>query len=513
VNAAALLQRLGDLHPASPALLDEGGARNWAETRERVARLAGALRGLGADAGDRVALLALNEPRCLEAHLAVAWLGAVVVPLNARLSPAEIRFQIMDAGAGLCLVGQALRSLAREAVPDLPRVVLGAAAADAGERASEALLARAEPVRAPVALAGNETLGIFYTGGTTGIPKGVMLSHDNLLANAANMAPAVGYGGEDVHLHVAPLFHLADLGSTWAALTVGSAHAFLPAFRAESVLAAVERYRATVTLLVPAMVTSILRSPELGRHDLASWRLLHYGGAPIAEDALARALERLPCGLMQGYGQTEATQTICLMGPDAHRRAAARPALLRACGVPIAGVQVRVVDGADRPARPGEVGEVVVRGPTVMQGYWNRPGETAEALRGGWLRTGDLATTDEEGFLYLLDRKKDMIVSGGENVFSAEVESALAHHPAVLDAAVIGVPDEVWGERVHAVVVLVPGRPTTPDELREHCRGFIGGFKVPRSFEFRESLPRTATGKIQKAVLREAHWVGRARRI
>jgi acyl-CoA synthetase (AMP-forming)/AMP-acid ligase II len=240
---------------------------------------------------------------------------------------------------------------------------------------------------------------------------------------------------------------------------------------------------------------------------------LHYGGAPIGAETLSLALSRLPCELVQGYGQTEATHTICLLTPAEHRAALAQPERLAACGRPIAGVEVRVVDGEGRPCGAGQPGELCARGPTVMPGYWRRPRETAEALREGWLRTGDVARVDGEGFVYLLDRLKDMIVTGGENVFSAEVERALAAHPAVQEAAVIGVPDARWGERVHAVVVLAPGAGAAVSELEAHCRARVGGYKVPRSFEFRPELPRNAAGKIQKAELRAPHWSGRNRAI
>jgi long-chain acyl-CoA synthetase len=309
------------------------------------------------------------------------------------------------------------------------------------------------------------------------------------------------------------MFHLADLGYCWTMLLVGGAHAFLPQWSPAAFLATVERTHATFTLLAPAMIGALVRAPELGRHDLSSLRRLMYGGAPITEDTLRRALATLPCELWQGYGQTEATHTICTLTASDHRRAPEHPQLLRSCGRPIIGVHVRVVDAGERPVAPGATGEIIVRAPTVMRGYWNRPEETAETLRGGWLRTGDLATVDDAGYLYLLDRKKDMIITGGENVYSAEVENVLAAHPAVLESAVIAVPDDIWGERVHAIVVLAPDRSASEAELVAHCRRFIGGYKLPRSFEFRAALPRTSAGKIPKSVLREPYWTGRARHI
>ncbi len=516
MNCAYLLDRLADLSPGSPAIVTPGGAvRTWRETRERAARVAGGLGARGVRPGDRVAVLAPNHPHYLETYLALAWMGAVAVPLNTRLSSAELGFQVEDAGVGLWLVDASLLDRAAEVAPGLEAVLMGDGAPEArGGAASLEGLARSGPAQEDlVTVAPEATLGIFYTGGTTGVPKGVMLTHGNLLANALNVATAVDYRPGDIHLHAAPLFHLADLGATWALMLSGGAHAFLPRFSPEGFLEAAERQRITATVLAPVMVTGIVRSPDVARRELSAWRLLHYGGSPMAEETLARALEALPCGLVQGYGQTEATQMVCLMTAAEHRAAAARPALLRSCGRPVQGVQVRVAGEGGAPVRPGDTGEVIVRGPTVMKGYWNRPAETAEALRGGWLHTGDLATVAAEGFVYILDRKKDMIISGGENVFSVEVENALASHPAVLEAAVIGVPDDAWGERVHAVVVLAPGRTATPDELQRHCRALIGGYKVPRSVEIREGLPRTPSGKIRKATLREPYWRGQPRQV
>ncbi|MEK7385230.1 MAG: AMP-binding protein, partial [candidate division NC10 bacterium] len=474
-----------------PVVVGAGGPLSWRALRERVTRLAGGLAARGVGRGDRVAILAQNDARYFETYLALAWLGALAVPLNTRLAPAELAFQLADAEARLWLVGDSLAALADAVTPQPARLALG----------DPSLLAGA-PVGAFAAVAPEDTLGIFYTGGTTGLPKGVMLTHGNVLANSRHVMRAIGYSAEDLHLHAAPIFHLADLGHLWAVALAGGAHAFVPSYSPETFCEAMERTRATVGVLAPAMVTALVRFADLGKYDLSRWRVLIYGGSPITEETLRRALALLPCRLWQGYGQTEATHTVCFMTPEMHDLALARPALARSCGRPIAGVEVRVAGG-----------EIVVRGPTVMKGYWKRPAETAEALAGGWLHTGDVATVDADGFIYILDRKKDMIITGGENVYSVEVENALASYPAVADAGVIGVPDETWGERVHAVVVLRPGARATAEELQQHCRTLIGGYKVPKTFEFAETLPRTPSGKIQKAALREPYWRGEPREV
>ena len=510
MNLAILLERAADRDPYAPAIVGTR-PRTWGELRERVGRLAGGLVRRGVGRGDRVAVLGGNCAEYLEIYLALAWLGALVVPLNTRLSAHELRFHIDDAGVRLWLVADSLGALADATAPELARVSFGDGAASTAASYDELLTAApaVEPLDVPPAA----PLGIFYTGGTTGRPKGVILTHGNLAANSRHVVPAMGFAASDVFLHAAPMFHLADLGYLWALMSVGGTHAFLAPYTPEGFLEAVERLRVTSSLLAPSMVGTLVRSPDLGARDLRSWSWLAYGGSPITEETLRRALGALPCRLYQGYGQTEATHTVCLLAPEAHAEALTRPALLASCGRPIPGIEVRISMEDGRPARPGVPGELLVRGPTVMAGYWERPVETAETLADGWLHTGDVATTDADGFVYVLDRKKDVIVSGGENIFSAEVESVLARHGAVLEVAVIAVPDDVWGERVHAVVVLAPGRAATAEELQGHCRQTLGGYKLPRSFEFVESLPRTPTGKIVKSALREPHWAGRSRAV
>ncbi len=509
MNVTYLIDRLADISPDAPATLaDDRPPVTWADFRTRVATLAGALRARGVGPGDRVALLCRNRAEFLEVVLGCAWIGAIVVPLNYRLAPAEIAFQLDDSGAGLLFVEDACADIAAAANAELDRVAIG----DPNGPYDD-LIARAEPLADAADLPGDHTLGIFYTGGTTGVPKGVMLTHQNLLSNASHVVRYQGYNPADVHLHAAPMFHLADLGGTFGHLFGGGAHVFLPQFTPAGFFEAMARHHGSTVLLAPTMVDRLTREPPGHGLDLSSWRQLCYGGSPITEATLKRAFDLLPCALVQGFGQTEATQTVCIMGPEDHRRALDEPHLLRTCGRPVAGVHARIVDEDLTLLPPGAVGEIVVRGPTVMKGYWNRPEETAAALRGGWLHMGDLGSRDAEGFITLFDRKKDMIVSGGENVFSPEVENALAAHPDVVECAVIAVPDERFGERVHAVVVLAEGSVSDEAALQAHCRAMIGGYKVPRSFDFLEALPKTAYGKVQKSVLRERYWAGVGRSV
>jgi len=491
-------------------LLEDGSTRSWANTRDRVDRLAGGLRRLGVAKGDRVGILALNSPHYLEASWAAVRLGAVLQTMNMRLSPTELAMQIADADPQLLLISPELEELAVDAAPDLEKISLSD---QTGPGTTADLIASSSPITGLVSLAPDDTLAIFYTSGTTGAPKGVMITHQNVLANSAFLLPVIGYGPDDVTLHVAPMFHVSDFCASFAQLLAGGQHAFLPRFAPDAVPAAVERYRATNMILIPAMINALVGHPAVSKHDLSSWRLLFYGGAPIPEDLLHRCFDQLPCGLAQGYGQTEATHTVCVLTEDDHRRALEAPHLLRSCGQPLVGVEARVADEGGTVLPTGEIGEVIVRSPNVMKGYWNQPQATAEAVRDGWLQTGDLGGFDDYGYLTLVDRKKDMIVSGGENVYSAEVENALAGHPDVLEAAAIAVPDTTMGERVHAVVVLSKGATASEEDLRGHCRASIAGFKLPRSFEFIDELPKTAAGKVRKAELRAPHWSGSGRNI
>ncbi|MDH3234410.1 MAG: long-chain-fatty-acid--CoA ligase [Alphaproteobacteria bacterium] len=509
MNISYLVDRSAIERPHAPALLlDDGPPVTWERLAERIGRLAAAIAARGAKAGDRVALLAPNGPAFLETLLAAARIGAVIVPLNYRLSPAEINFQLTDADCALWFVDASFADLAEATGIAVPKVAIAP-----GGGAYEAMI---EGAGAPVDLvpvAPDHTLGIFYTGGTTGLPKGVMLTHQNLLSNATHVAPRMHHQPDDIHLHAAPMFHLADLGATFAQLLAGGAHCFLAKFDAEGLASAVERHRVTTVGLPPTMLDMALRGDAAERHDLSSLRRINYGGSPITDAVLKRAFKVLPCELAQGYGQTEATQTITMLPPEDHRRAVDRPELLRTCGKPVDGVQVIIGDPHDQPVPVGEIGEVLVRGPIVMKGYWRREAETAEALRGGWLHTGDLGRRDAEGYITLVDRRKDMIITGAENVFSTEVENALTSHADVVEAAVVGVPDENYGERVHAVVVLRDG--AAPDEaaLMAHCRAQIGGYKIPRSFEFISELPKTGAGKVRKAELRAPHWEGHDRKV
>jgi acyl-CoA synthetase (AMP-forming)/AMP-acid ligase II len=501
------LHRAVQQTPELPATIFGDRVRTWAQSADRVARLASALLALGVGSGDRVGMLALNSDRYHEYLLAVPWADAVITPANVRWSAAEIAFSLADSGTHVLLVDDTFAPLVAEisaGAPDLTTVVFcGDGPTPDGMLSYEELVAGHDPVP-DVRRSGDAPAGIWYTGGTTGLPKGVVLSHANLITSAMGSAASGNFMTPNGRLlHAAPMFHLAD-GAAWTARNaLGGTHVIVPMFTPRGVAEAIEKHRVTDMLLVPTMIQLLADSAEAAEFDLGSLRHLIYGASPISEAVLERAAKRLPTAeFTQAYGMTELSPVTTLLTPADHADARLR----RSAGRAVPHAEVRIVDAEDNEVPTGTVGEVTARGGHVMLGYWNRPEETATALRNGWMHTGDGGYLDEQGYVFIVDRIKDMIVSGGENVYSAEVENALAKHPAVAACAVIGVPDEEWGERVHAVVVLVDGASLTAEELREHTKKHIAGYKSPRSAEFVDALPVSGAGKILKRELRARYW-------
>jgi acyl-CoA synthetase (AMP-forming)/AMP-acid ligase II len=486
--------------------------RSAGESADRIARLAGGLHSIGVGRGDRVGILALNSDRYHELLLAVPWADAVVVPINIRWSPAEIAYSLAGSGTAVVFVDDTFASLipaVRERFAGLSTIVFcGAGEPPEGAIEYEQLIADARPAE-DARRGGDELFGIFYTGGTTGNPKGVMLSHRNMLASAMGSAVT----GHFVRprgrlLHAAPMFHLADVAAWTVGMLVRSTHVIVPAFTPAGVLDAIERHRTTDALLVPTMIQMLVDHPDIATRDVSSISLIMYGASPISESLLERARDAFPqVGFTQAYGMTELSPVATLLLPADHDD----PSLRRSAGRAAPHAEVRIVDAGDVEVPRGTVGEILVRGDHMTSGYWGAPEETAQALRGGWMHTGDGGYMDERGYVFVVDRIKDMIVSGGENVYSAEVENVLARHPAISSCAVIGVPDEQWGERVHAVVVLQQGCSATATELREFCRGHIAGYKAPRTVSFVDALPVSGAGKILKRELRDREQPGDSR--
>ncbi len=514
------LRRAMLLNRDGAAVLFESRRKTWTELGDRVARLAGALTSLGVGKGDRVAVLMLNQDRYVELYLGVAWAGAVIVPLNIRWSARENEDSLRDCRPTLLVVDATFARVGAQLVQtigaiglvyadDAPTEFLPAATAN-----YEDLLAAAPPV--PDAEAAETDLaGIFYTGGTTGRAKGVMLSHRNLMSNARNLATELRPEENAVYLHAAPMFHLADAGALYAYLLTGAAHAILRTFTPEALARTVETFRVTDALLVPTMIQMFVDHPALASFDLASLRKVIYGASPISEAVLDRAIAKLPnAEFVQAYGMTELSPVATFLPWKDHIGAGRAKGRHRSGGRPAIMVEVRVVDPMGKPVPPRVVGEIVARGDTVMMGYWERPEETKKAVIDGWMHTGDGGYMDEDGYVYVVDRIKDMIISGGENIYSVEVENCVAQHSAVAQCAVIGIPSERWGETVHAIVMRKPGAEVTADDIIAFCKDRIAGYKCPRSVDIQDhTLPLSGAGKILKRELRRPFWQRQERQV
>ncbi len=493
-----------------PAMLDRARCYTWAEFGERVARLAGAFRFMGIDTGTRYAIISRNGFRAEELKWAGLWLRAVPVPVNWRLAPPEIAHMLADAECrAIFAETEFLRLFEHPALAAwVGKLMMFGSASGVDATIYESMVASTEAVTETDADPDEDAL-LLYTGGSTGRSKGVRLSHANILSNALEIGLGLGARRQDVYLHAAPMFHSGDLIAT-AWLLLGAAHCYLPAYAPEAFLEAIVLHRVSAMTAVPTMLIEAIRHPGFSSFDVSGVRLVFFGSAPTAFEWIerfARAFSR--ADLATGYGLTEAAPIVTIFDArelraaiEEARRSGRRDGRVLSVGKPNLLNELRIVGTDGRDVAAGQVGEIAARGPNVMKGYLNLPEATGEVLQNGWLRTGDIGSIDEDGHLYLLDRAKDMLISGGENIYSTEVEQALYRHPAVAEAAVIGVPDERLGETVMAVVVPAPGARPSEDELRDHCREWLGGYKVPRRFAFVEALPRSAFGKVLKPALR-----------
>ena len=484
---------------------------------DRVARLGAALRELGMRDGDRVAMLAANGIAYIEFYFGVLWGGGVMVPINSRFALAEMLEQAADCTPTVLICDRDHREMA-EAVMQTTSSIRAMICVDsdtvsAGVYDYESLLAATKPC-SDALRSGEDLACIFYTGGTTGRAKGAMLSHRNLWANVVVTAAVLGFDETMVSLHAGPLFHLGAGARVYTTGVLGGRHVVLPRFTPADVLAAIARERVTVATFVPTMLAMMLELPDLDRYDLSSLRLITYGASPMPPTVLAECMRRFPTvRFAQSYGMTELSPVAAILTPADHMPGTP-PQRLRSAGRPISSAEVMIADPQDHECPQGQVGQILVRGPMVMQGYWNKPELSAETLRGGWMHTGDSGYFDADGYLYVVDRIKDMIISGGENVYSTEVENAIATHPGVAQCAVIGIPSERWGETVHAVVTRRAGTALSEADVIAHCRTLIAGYKCPRSVEVRDDpLPLSSVNKINKALLRAPFWADRTRQV
>ncbi len=481
--------------------------RSWTELADRISRLAGGLHAKGARAGDRIGIIALNSDQMIEAYYAILWAGCVAVPFNTRWADAEVDHALDDSRPRIVLVDNGFAEV--HARLSARGVTIIGLAGSAGPESFEALIGSNAPCP-DQCRSGDELAIIFYTGGTTGRSKGVMLSHANLLINFAFYSMVAPHPPGTMFLHTPPLFHLGDAVMLFGLTNIGATHVVLPGFDPDAVIDAVERHGANALFLVPTMIGMLCEALRTRPADMSGVTRLNYGAAPISRSLLERAMAALPnAAFVQAYGQTELSPFATVLDHEDHLGDR-----LNSAGRPIPSVDLRIVDAELREVPRGAPGEIVVRGPGVMLGYWNLLEQTERTIVDGWLRTGDAGYMDDNGYLFLVDRVKDMIVSGGENIYSAEVERALSSHPDVLQCAVIGVPDDKWGERVHAILHVRPGSTACAADLIAHCEPLIANYKRPKSLDLRtEPLPLSGVGKVMKAELRKPFWEGRARAI
>jgi len=532
---AETLRKAVKFFPEKQAIVCGENRWTYREFFDRINRLGHCLRNLGVRKGDKVAVLHPNCHYFLEAYYGIAHIGAISVPINYRLSSQEIDFILRDSESKILIVDPMFQEQIKlegrvpgiETVLWTGRKIGGSGILKKQERGGrevgnldyEASLHQTDADFLPEPQIDDQDIAqIYYTSGTTGRPKGVMLSHRNVYTHALGTIAEIHLTDRDVWAHAAPLFHLADAWATWAITWVGGTHVLIKDFVPKSVLETMEKERVTLTNLIPTMLNLMVNHPDVGKYDYRSLRVLLSGGAPIAPEVVRKVIETFKCDYIQTYGMTETSPYLTLSVLKDHLRKLPWDDQLRfksKTGREFIGVELKVVDDRGKEIQPDEkeVGEIIVRGDIVTKGYWKLPEETEKSIRDGWLYTGDLAVIDEEGYVTIVDRKKDMILTGGENVYSTEVENTLYMHPAVLECAVVGVPDQKWGEAVKGIVVLKVGHKATEDEIIQFCKQRIAHYKAPKSIDFIDALPRTGSGKIHKKGLKDRYWEGYEKRV
>jgi fatty-acyl-CoA synthase len=515
------------------------GNKHWTyqEFCSRIHQLSRCLNGFGLKKDDKVAILHPNCHTFLEAYYAIPQIGAISVPINTRLSPREIAFILQDSESKVLIAGVMFKNQLdpiRKEIRGIKKILWtgedpsNSSPPDPHGRTRkghpidlnyEKALQQEESGSLPAPPTNGEDIAqIYYTSGTTGRPKGVMLSHKNVTTHALGTIAEVHLTDSDVWVHVAPLFHLADAWATWAVTWVGGTHVLVREFDARAVLETIQREKVTLTNLIPTMLNLMVNHPDTGKFDYSSLRVLLSGGAPIAPEVVRKVVRTFKCDYIQTYGMTETSPYLTLSILKEHLRKLSDDDQLRfksKTGREFIGVNLKVVDeqGKEIKKDEKEVGEIIVKGDIVTKGYWKLPEETKKSIKEGWLYTGDMAVIDEEGYVTIVDRKKDMILTGGENVYSTEVENALYMHAAILECAVVGVPDQKWGEAVRAIVVLKPGQRATEQEIIQFCKEKIAHYKAPKSIDFVDVLPRTGSGKIHKKNLRDKYWEGYEKKV
>ncbi len=502
-------------HSHQQAIACADVSMDYSELNRRVQRFAGGLTERGLGFPDRIAILHRNCHHFLESYLAVAQIGAVLVPVNYRLSPKEISF-ILDNSDSKALVVEgclyeAIRPVVEQRIGLELVVITGESmGTELGEKSvTLEELMKSERELPELDIQDDEMAHLYYTSGTTGQPKGVVLTHRNSYVHARNTVEEIELTSKDRWLHVSPMYHLADSWSTWAVTLVGGTHIFVPEFNAEKVLQTIQKDKATVSNFIPTMLNRLVSHPDIIDYDLSSFRLVMSGGAPIAPEIIRRVIEKFDCEYIQTYGLTETSPYLTMSILKEHLKRLPfekRLRYLATAGRPFKGIDLRVVrdDGSDVETNNEEVGEIIAKGETITPGYWKLPEETKKRIVDGWLHTRDLATVDEEGYVTIVDRMDDLIITGGENVYSVEIENVLYGHPKVAEAAVIGLEDDTWGERIVAIIVPKDDEPTQ-DEIISFCKAELAAFKAPKQVILTDEIPKTTSGKIKKNLLRDMY--------
>ena len=506
------LKRNVQLFPDKTATAYMDRTFTWKESLDRISKIAFSIKELDISVGERVAILAHNSDRYFEFLYSTSWAGAVFVPINTRLAPPEIEFWINDSESKLLFVDKnfsdVINNLKKEnKIPTIKNIVY-----ISEDKCPENMISYEDLITSQSAddeLRGYDDLaGLFYTGGTTGRSKGVMLSHTNMVVDALNCA-LMGNMNENARwLHAAPMFHIADCAGLFGISQVGGSHYFIPGFIPKLFFEAVSKFKITETILVPTMINMAVNDPEVKSFDLNSLKKIMYGASPMPEPVIVKAMEILPtCSFYHAYGQTECAPLLTCSGPETHVFKGPLAYKFKSCGKAVAGVELKIADEKGNEVPRGEVGEIYARGPNIMLGYWRQKELTDKAIENGWMKTGDGAKMDEEGYVFIVDRVKDMIISGGENIYSTEVENTIYQIKDVLECAVIGVPDSKWGEAVHAIIRMKENTSIEEKDVIGHCHKNIAGFKCPKSVSFRNNpMPVSGAGKILKTELRKPFW-------
>jgi len=486
----------------------------YAQLHARSNRLAHALLAQGLAKGDRIAILSENSHRFVECYFGAAKAGLVATPLNFRLTERELLHMLRDSEASAMFVGEGFESVAASLKAQLPqlKIWIGLDTEIEGALAYESLLSASSAAEVSVEVGENDLAVLVYTGGTTGLPKGVMLSHRNLLSAFISANILFKFSARDITLMALPLFHVA-FWQVFCHLIAGACVVILRRPEMGLILRTLESERCTNMNAVPTLYTWMIDDPALKAHDLSSLGLMIYSGSPMPEEVLRKCIAKFGPIFAQGYGLTEAAPAVCFLAPQDHELDGPRSRLLKSAGREMTLTEVRIADAAGNAVPIGTPGELLARGPNIMLGYWKNEALTRERLQNGWLRTGDIGVMDDQGYVFLLDRKADMIVTGGENVYPSEVENVIFSHPAVFECIVSSAPDARWGERVQAAVVLKPGAAASAADLIEFCKQKLAGYKCPKHVEFWEQLPKSAVGKLLRKDVKSVFWQGHSRSI